>query len=64
MHEITRLRAQHAASKEAAAQPSFKAKKTVHREKVSKPGAIALAEDRELHHEQEGELSDTKDHPA
>ena len=41
-HEITWLRAQHAASRKAAAQPSVKAEKAPLRKKVSIPGATDL----------------------
>jgi hypothetical protein len=41
-HEITWLRAQHAASRKAAAQPSVKAEKVPLRKRVSIPGATDL----------------------
>jgi hypothetical protein len=43
-HEITRRRAQHVASRKAAAPPSVKAQKAPRRKKVSRPGASDLKE--------------------
>lgn len=50
-HQITRRRAQLVASREAADQPSIEAKKTVHREKVSMPGATTLDDAGDLIHD-------------
>jgi hypothetical protein len=65
-HEITRWQVQRAASKEAVAQPSLEAKKTVRRKKISMPRATAPddATQNQQNKTNQGGLTDGKNHPA